>query len=73
MTTIGPVSAGLLTFPWGLGLVFRENVGTTGTGWLVTLVRAANDLRRGIGQPAWAWTLARHAWRSAAHRVGRGE
>ena len=28
MTTIGPVSAGLLTFPQGLGLVFGANVGT---------------------------------------------
>jgi phosphate:Na+ symporter len=32
MTTIGLVSAGLLTFPQGLGLVFGANVGTTGTG-----------------------------------------
>ncbi|HWW47096.1 MAG TPA: Na/Pi symporter [Xanthobacteraceae bacterium] len=38
MTTIGLVSAGLLTFPQGLGLVFGANVGTTGTGWLVTLI-----------------------------------
>jgi phosphate:Na+ symporter len=37
MTTIGLVSAGLLTFPQGLGLVFGANVGTTGTGWLVAL------------------------------------
>jgi len=29
MTTIGLVSAGLLTFPQGLGLVFGANVGTT--------------------------------------------
>src|SRR5262245_43527541 len=28
MTTIGLVSAGLLTFPQGLGLVFGANVGT---------------------------------------------
>ena len=38
MTTIGLVSAGLLTFEQGLGLVFGANVGTTGTGWLVALV-----------------------------------
>jgi phosphate:Na+ symporter len=38
MTTIGLVSAGLLTFPQGLGLVFGANVGTTGTGWLIALV-----------------------------------
>jgi phosphate:Na+ symporter len=38
MTTIGLVSAGLLTFPQGLALVFGANVGTTGTGWLVALI-----------------------------------
>src|SRR6478752_7512886 len=38
MTTIGLVSAGLLSFPQGLGLVFGANVGTTGTGWLVALI-----------------------------------
>src|SRR6201990_635239 len=38
MTTIGLVSAGLLTLPQGLGLVFGVNIGTTGTGWLVALI-----------------------------------
>src|SRR5262249_35532846 len=38
MTTIGLVSAGLLTFQQGLSLVFGANVGTTGTGWLVGLI-----------------------------------
>src|SRR5271169_3913152 len=38
MTTIGMVSAGLLTFPQGLGLVFGANIGTTGTAWLVALI-----------------------------------
>nr|WP_272884892.1 Na/Pi symporter [Candidatus Rhodoblastus alkanivorans] len=38
MTTIGLVSAGLLTFPQGLSLVFGANVGTTGAGWLVALI-----------------------------------
>jgi phosphate:Na+ symporter len=38
MTTIGLVSAGLLTFQQGLGLVFGANVGTTGTSWLVALI-----------------------------------
>ena len=38
MTTIGLVSAGLLTFPQALGLVFGANVGTTGTAWLVALI-----------------------------------
>jgi phosphate:Na+ symporter len=38
MTTIGLVSAGVLTFAQGLALVFGANVGTTGTGWLVALI-----------------------------------
>jgi phosphate:Na+ symporter len=38
MTTIGLVSADLLTFPQGLSLVFGANIGTTGTGWLVALL-----------------------------------
>ena len=38
MTTIGLVSAGVLTFQQGLALVFGANVGTTGTGWLVALI-----------------------------------
>lgn len=38
MTTIGLVSAGLLTFPQGLSLVFGANIGTTFTGWLVALI-----------------------------------
>jgi phosphate:Na+ symporter len=37
MTTIGLVSAELLTFPQGLSLVFGANIGTTGTGWLVAM------------------------------------
>jgi hypothetical protein len=38
MTVIGLVSAGLLPFSQGLGLVFGANVGTTGTGWLIALI-----------------------------------
>ncbi|ALM82378.1 Na/Pi cotransporter family protein [Bordetella sp. N] len=38
MTTIGLVSAGILPFAKGLGLVFGANVGTTGTAWLIALV-----------------------------------
>src|SRR6516164_9959916 len=44
MTTIGLVSAGLLTFPQGLGLVFGANVGTTGTGWLIALIGASRTI-----------------------------
>lgn len=38
VTVIGFVSAGLLTFPQALGVVFGASLGTTGTGWLVALL-----------------------------------
>src|SRR5262250_751190 len=44
MTTIGLVSAGLLTFAQGLALVFGANVGTTGTGWLIALIGVRGSL-----------------------------
>jgi phosphate:Na+ symporter len=43
------VSAGLLTFPQGLSLVFGANIGTTGTGWLVALL--------GVRVSLTAWAL----------------
>lgn len=38
VAVIGFVSAGLLTFPQALGVVFGASLGTTGTGWIVALV-----------------------------------
>lgn len=38
VTVIGFVSAGLLTFPQALGVVFGASLGTTGTGWMVALL-----------------------------------
>lgn len=35
LTTIGFVSAGMLTFPQAVGVVFGANLGTTATGWIV--------------------------------------
>ncbi len=35
VAVIGFVSAGLLTFPQALGIVFGASLGTTGTGWIV--------------------------------------
>lgn len=35
ITTIGFVSAGLLTFTQAVGLIFGANLGTTSTGWIV--------------------------------------
>jgi phosphate:Na+ symporter len=47
MTTIGLVSAGLLSFQEGLSLVFGANIGTTGTGWLVALLGVRVSLTAG--------------------------
>lgn len=38
LTTIGFVSAGLLTFPQAVGVILGANLGTTSTGWLVSIV-----------------------------------
>lgn len=38
LTTIGFVSAGLITFPQAIGVIFGANIGTTSTGWLVSLL-----------------------------------
>jgi len=38
LTTIGFVSAGLLSFPQAVGLIFGANLGTTSTGWLVAVL-----------------------------------
>lgn len=38
LATIGFVSAGLLTFSQAVGLIVGANVGTTSTGWLVSLL-----------------------------------
>ncbi|MEP2715115.1 Na/Pi symporter [Pseudophaeobacter sp.] len=36
--TVGFVGAGLLTMPQALGVIFGANIGTTATGWLVSLL-----------------------------------
>ena len=38
VAVIGFVSAGILTFPQAIGVVFGASLGTTGTGWLVALL-----------------------------------
>ncbi len=45
VAVIGFVSAGLLTFPQALGIVFGASLGTTGTGWIV----AALGLKISLG------------------------
>ncbi|TNE58692.1 MAG: Na/Pi cotransporter family protein, partial [Alphaproteobacteria bacterium] len=44
VTTIGFVGAGLITFQQSLGIIFGANIGTTFTGWLVTLLGFKLDL-----------------------------
>jgi len=38
VAAVGFVSAGLLTFPQALGIIFGANIGTTITGWMVALL-----------------------------------
>lgn len=38
VAVIGFVSAGLLTFPQAVGVVFGASLGTTGTGWIVSVL-----------------------------------
>jgi phosphate:Na+ symporter len=64
MTTIGLVSAGLLTFSQGLGLVFGANVGTTGTGWLIALI--------GVRVSLTAWALPMIFVGALIKLIGRG-
>jgi phosphate:Na+ symporter len=36
--TVGFVGAGLITFPHAIGVIFGANIGTTFTGWMITLL-----------------------------------
>jgi phosphate:Na+ symporter len=38
VTVVGFVSAGLMTFPQALGVIFGANLGTTATGWIVAIL-----------------------------------
>ncbi|WP_138465619.1 Na/Pi cotransporter family protein [Poseidonocella sp. HB161398] len=44
VTAVGFVSAGLLSFPQALGIIFGANIGTTLTGWLVAILGFKLDL-----------------------------
>jgi len=43
ITLIGFVSAGLLTFPQAVGVVFGASLGTTGTGWILIWIWRSNE------------------------------
>jgi phosphate:Na+ symporter len=61
---IGFVSAGLLTFPQALGVVFGASLGTTGTGWIVSLL----GLKISLG----SYALPMVALGAFARLLGRG-
>ncbi|WP_460275435.1 Na/Pi cotransporter family protein [Celeribacter sp. ULVN23_4] len=44
VTAVGFVSAGLLTFPQALGIIFGANIGTTVTGWITAILGFKLDL-----------------------------
>jgi phosphate:Na+ symporter len=66
LTTIGFVSAGLLTFPQAVGLIFGANLGTTSTGWLVSVLGFRMDMGAValplVGAGALLRLLARGRW-----------
>jgi phosphate:Na+ symporter len=68
VTLIGFVSAGLLTFPQAIGVVMGASLGTTGTGWIVSVLGLKISLGFyalplvGIG--ALLRLLAKHRWRA---------
>ena len=65
ITVIGFVSAGLLTFPQSIGIVFGASLGTTGTSWIV----AGLGLKVSVG----FYALQIHCpWPLALHWYGAG-
>jgi phosphate:Na+ symporter len=68
VTVIGFVSAGLLTFPQAVGVVFGASLGTTGTGWIVSVlglkVSVGFYALPLVGIGAFLKLLARGRWRA---------
>lgn len=68
VTVIGFVSAGLLTFPQAVGVVFGASLGTTGTSWLVSVVGLKISVGFYalplVGVGAFSMLLARGRWRA---------
>jgi phosphate:Na+ symporter len=68
VTMIGFVSAGLLTFPQAIGVILGASLGTTSTGWIVSVLGLKISIGHyalplvGIG--AFMKLLARGRWRS---------
>ncbi|SDX53865.1 phosphate:Na+ symporter [Nitrosomonas halophila] len=74
VTLIGFVSAGLLTFPQALGVVLGASLGTTGTGWLVSVLGLKISLGFYalplVGVGALMRLLTRGRWRSLGLALG---
>ena len=68
VTLIGFVSAGLITFPQAVGVVMGASLGTTGTGWLVSVLGLKVNLGFYalplVGVGALLRLLARGRWRA---------
>jgi phosphate:Na+ symporter len=68
VTVIGFVSAGLLTFPQALGMVFGASLGTTGTGWVVSVLGLKVNLGSYtlpfVGVGAFMRILGRGRWKA---------
>jgi len=70
VAAVGFVSAGLITFPSALGIIFGANIGTTITGWIVAIVGFKLNLST-VFQPlilvgVLLRLFGRHRWRDIA-------
>lgn len=70
LTTIGFVSAGLLTFTQAVGVIFGANLGTTSTGWIVSLLGLKVSVAALALPLVGVGTLARFLLRGRAASVG---
>jgi phosphate:Na+ symporter len=69
--TLGFVGAGLMTFPQSLGVLYGANVGTTATGWIVTLVGIKLDMAQLALPLLFGAALAAALGPPQARRVGQ--
>ncbi len=69
--TVGFVGAGLLTLGQALGIVFGANIGTTATGWLLSIFGFGFDLRAGAMAALLPASLALLLTRGRTARIGR--
>jgi len=67
---VGFVSATLITFPQALGLIFGANVGTTATGWLVSLIGFKLDLASVLAPAVLAGVVLRMLAQGRARHAG---